>query len=218
MGHAAVSAKSVRTHIHKPINRGLVFSLALAAILIGHNNLRAEDKRSFGLVERTSDEDPSCEAVNRAYESVHNSGRMVEDIYKVNWPDQVELYAVDLFDDAVLYERILPNGAPTKKKKRYGFYSLHSSSRTKFQNCRPLGRERAGDAENLVYAADWSRFDHVASAKVWISTANGKIVKTQRDFEPGQGPDGALSLIDIYSDDRGTFLKASSQASLDAKQ
>jgi hypothetical protein len=157
---------------------------------------RGEDPRSFGLVERLSGEDASCDVVNRAYQKMANHGRFSVDAYE--WAPG------ELGSPWVEYRYVQRSIFEQRLNKRLWeawprpIRETMENGKPVFTNCEPVAGETQPGQEPSEYSARWSRNGIGAYAKIRIS--NGEAVRIERHFDPGQGPYPFNDAVEFYHD------------------
>ena len=161
----------------------------------------ADQDRNFGIVDRQPEEDPSCEAVNRAYERTANSGTYLLKINRDNEGAQMSPYADSLFIESGMYTRVLQGD--WKKHRRPVLTPIADpglvSSYPIFRSCRFIGQQEATGEIAFRYTANWERRWLLAYSNIWISKESGKFIQTTREFDTtSHHPFGFAKTFETY--------------------
>lgn len=156
---------------------------------------RAEDPRSNGVVERTPTEDPSCDAVNRAYQNTINHGRVQQSVYEVG-PTSSALYAEYRYVQQSVYGHQIQEVLWRRSKRP--LFQTNADGRPVFTHCR-LENTPNPDPMTEEYSARWQRGKSTATIYVWIK--DGKSYKIERQFDPGSSPFPFANTFELYTDD-----------------
>ncbi|NEJ69365.1 hypothetical protein GR197_02240 [Rhizobium phaseoli] len=156
----------------------------------------AEDRRSFGVNEPLPGEDPTCGEANRAFENTYNSGRYSSRIYLADG----SLFAEHRFNGKTLYER----------KEEGGIWSLFTRFPSEtvtdagpvLTDCKLISYEKNDNTNVGIFSARWHRDPYYASVKIWLSTTDRLVLKTERLFAAGAGPFPTQTAVDVFETDR----------------
>ncbi|MBB4114531.1 hypothetical protein FHT80_003882 [Rhizobium sp. BK226] len=160
----------------------------------------AEDRRSFGINEPLPGEDPTCSDANRAFENTYNSGRYSSRIYLADG----SLFAEFRYNGKTQYQR----------EEEGGIWSLSTRFPSKtvtdvgpvLADCRLISYEENDNANVRVFSARWHRGRYHASIKIWLSTTDRLVLKTERRFDPGATPFPTQTVVDVFETDRDKVL------------
>lgn len=185
----------------------LLASLAMLVLLAAGS--LADGEQGADAVGRSPAEDPSCNYVNRSYEKTHQFERLGFVVYELTQGGQLRRRVDGRFIDKMAFERLEPSGS-WRSWKITARPSIFSSFGPVFSDCRLLREEGDGPSKLVVYSSTWKRQHYKALITVWISEADGRIMKTRRDFDPAAPrveQFRTASVIDIYEYDADKIVE-----------
>ena len=179
-----------------PLHR--LVAVCLALLVLTPALAVAEDRRSFGINGPLPGEDPTCDKANRALENTYNSGRYSSRIYLAD--SQVGLFSERRYSGRTLYER----------EEDGGLWSLLSRGVTTtvtelgpvLTDCKLISYEKYRNTNVGTFSGRWHRGRYHASIKIWLSTTDRLLLKTERIFDPNESPFPARTIMDVYETDR----------------
>ncbi|WP_027666254.1 hypothetical protein [Rhizobium leguminosarum] len=179
-----------------PFHRFIVVCLAL--LVVSPALAVAEDRRSFGINEPLPGEDPTCNEANRAFENTYNSSRYSARIYLVD--ARVNLFVERRFNGRTLFQR-------DESQSRWSAL-LRTPVTTVTEvgpvltDCKLISYEKYRKTSVGTFSARWHRGPYHASIKIWLSTTDRLLLKTERLFDPGPKPFLTRTVMDVYETDR----------------
>ncbi|NNU53260.1 hypothetical protein [Rhizobium indigoferae] len=184
-----------------------IVALILPVILsVVSQSAAQEDRRSFGLLDRLPDEDPSCDFVNRSYERTFG-GNFAYRLYGVQPAGAFDLLEIRVFIGDFAYDR---QGLGRWHLRHRGLRKTVDGIGAVFRHCSNASDSLYGAAPVKVFQVDWARNGYNAKSEVMISTATSKIIKTTRQFV-GATPTGFPVMTEIFETKRDR-IKAPSDA------
>ncbi|RFB98580.1 hypothetical protein B5K08_02660 [Rhizobium leguminosarum bv. trifolii] len=104
------------------------------------------------------------------------------------------------FNGKTLYER----------KEEGGIWSMRSRPLTKtvtevgpvLTDCKLISYENYRNTHVGTFSARWHRDPYYASIKIWLSTTDRLVLKTERHFDPAAKPLPAQTILEVFETDR----------------
>jgi hypothetical protein len=175
-----------------------IFAFTLSLVLsVAPQSAAQEDRRSFGFFDRVPGEDPSCDFVNRAYESTVG-GNYATRLYGVQPTGAFELLSVRIFIGNLAYDR---QGLGRWHLRHRGLRKTVDGIGAVQRHCSNTSDGFYGAVPVKVFQVDWARDGYNAKSEVVISTATSKIIKTTRQFV-GATPTGFSVMTEIFDTKR----------------
>jgi hypothetical protein len=165
-----------------------------------------ENERTIHEV-NTGMEDKSCSEVNRAYDSMNNSGRWSTDVFWLYPNGNTELYLHTVFFDRRRFEQ--RDGSMWSNHERLPLRLRNDSISRKpiFTACQSHGVQTVRGESALFFTADWQKENVTASIEIWISTSSGKFVKTVLHYQPKLTWSDVSDVVQTMDFDRSTLVE-----------
>jgi hypothetical protein len=147
--------------------------LAQPALSTGANAEQPEEARQL---------DPTCTAVNEAYGKTRRSKEYSEIIYQGNDDRSLRPYLEYRFTKTASFQKFV--FSPGNRWVSLGpeDWPLFDQHGPKFTDCSFVESATIGAEPTLHYTAKWHSFPANAYFNVWVSGADGRMVKTMRRY------------------------------------
>ena len=174
----------------------LVAAACLALLIATTGFAAAEDRRSFGINEPLPGEDPTCNEANRAFENSYNSSRYSSRLYLTD--GQVSLFGERRYFGRTVYQRDITGKWSALIRTPISTISEVGPVLT---DCRLIAYESYRNTHVGTFSARWHRGSYHASVKIWLSTTDRLVLKSERTFDPGPTPVPAQTVLEVYETD-----------------